>query len=341
MQIRPVALPLAVALLVSVPSTAAAEFIHVVAPGESLSSVAALDGLTVTQLASANGLTPDAELLAGSQLVIPPQEIETSVPGEESAATMSGESAVTAPRESAGSVSGEDFDEDGDGASPTASPSPEGPASESYVVQPGDTLSAIAARSGTTVAQLAAANGLDPSQPLLYGTTLSLGASSASETHEVSSSRAALPQGESQEAAGGPPFTTAQTVTPEEIASIASANGVSPALANAIAYMESGDNNGLTSSANARGVMQITPSTWSWIQRWLAGATPLAPASALDNVRGGVMLLHALLEAAGGDERLAIAGYYQGLQSVRAEGMYPSTEQYVDDVQALEQRFGG
>jgi hypothetical protein len=61
----------------------------------------------------------------------------------------------------------------------------------------------------------------------------------------------------------------------------------------------------------------------------------------LDNVRGGVTLLHSLLEATGDDEALATAGYYQGLPPVLQNGAYPSTQHYVEDVQALQQRFGG
>ena len=39
------------------------------------------------------------------------------------------------------------------------------------------------------------------------------------------------------------------------------------------------------------------------------------------------------------DVRQAVAGYYQGLQSVRDHGMYPSTKQYVANVMALRARF--
>jgi hypothetical protein len=58
-------------------------------------------------------------------------------------------------------------------------------------------------------------------------------------------------------------------------------------------------------------------------------------------VRGGVLLLHWLLDNSGGDEATAAAGYYQGLPSVQRYGMYASTQQYVADVQALQARFGG
>ena len=46
-----VVIPVALATMLSAPATASAAFPHVVASGESLSSVAAGDGLTVDQLA--------------------------------------------------------------------------------------------------------------------------------------------------------------------------------------------------------------------------------------------------------------------------------------------------
>jgi soluble lytic murein transglycosylase-like protein len=68
--------------------------------------------------------------------------------------------------------------------------------------------------------------------------------------------------------------------------------------------------------------MQILPGTWDWIQRTLlAGGPALAPASAADNVRGGVLMLRSLLNSTGGDPALAAAGYYQGLPSVQRDGM--------------------
>jgi hypothetical protein len=89
-------------------------------------------------------------------------------------------------------------------------------------------------------------------------------------------------------------------------------------------------------------VMQILPGTWDWIQRTLVpGGAPLDPASATDNVRGGVLMLRSLLNSTGGDPAMAAAGYYQGLPSVEQNGVYPDTQQYIDSVMALRQRFGG
>ena len=140
---------------------------------------------------------------------------------------------------------------------------------------------------------------------------------------------------------GGPPYPTVQRVTISQVEQIAAENRVAAWLGAAIAWEESGFNNALVSSADARGVMQILPGTWDWIQDTLTLGVPLAPASAIDNVRGGVLYLRALLRATGGDLRLAIAGYVQGLASVRRNGMFAVTRQYVSDVMALRQRFAG
>ncbi|HEY8763495.1 MAG TPA: lytic transglycosylase domain-containing protein, partial [Solirubrobacteraceae bacterium] len=144
-----------------------------------------------------------------------------------------------------------------------------------------------------------------------------------------------------QGTASSPPYPTPERVTASQIGQIASANGVSPSLAAAIGWQESGFNNDLVSSADARGVMQILPGTWDWINRTLTAGTPLAPASASDNVRGGVLLLHSLLSATGGDPAMAAAGYYQGLPSVQQHGLYSDTQNYVNSVMALRQQFGG
>jgi N-acetylmuramoyl-L-alanine amidase len=97
----------------------------------------------------------------------------------------------------------------------------------------------------------------------------------------------------------------------------------------------------MVSPANARGVMQVMPGTWDYVQDNLAGDQALDPNSATDNIHAGVMYLKRLLTDAGGDENAAIAGYYQGLASVRERGLYDDTQRYVANVQALRSRFGG
>ncbi|HXB15991.1 MAG TPA: LysM peptidoglycan-binding domain-containing protein [Solirubrobacteraceae bacterium] len=301
--------------LLAVPSPASA-FNHVVAPGESLSSVAATDGVTVEELAAANGLSGEAQLVAGSDLTIPAQGSEAGEPGGE----------ATGAGEPGGEATG--AGEPGSDAPPTEAAQSSPSAGGGYLVEPGDTLSSIAARDGTTVEALASANGLDPAGTLLSGTVLDLPGGSPEAV--------GTPAG-----AEAPPYPTEETVSPSEVGSIAEEHGISPSLAEAVAEQESGFNNGLTSSTDARGVMQIEPETWSYISRDLAGPPPLQAASASSNVRGGVLLLQQLLNETGGDPVGAVAGYFQGLESVRRHGEYPETEAYVDSVLALQRRFAG
>jgi N-acetylmuramoyl-L-alanine amidase len=317
------------AVVLAAPAAASAAFPHVVVPGESLSSVAATDGLSVDQLASANGIAADGQLVAGATLMIPPQ---------------SGATGGSAASGAAGSGTASAAGETGGGAQAPVSASSASASASGYVIQPGDTLSGIAARTGTSVAELAATNGLDPNGVLLAGAALRLTGSGsvAPATPSQVPSAATQPVGAAAEgSAANPPYPTPERVSASEVGSIAGANGVSPSLAAAIGWQESGFNNDLVSSADARGVMQILPGTWEWIQRTLTAGTPLAPASAADNVRGGVLLLHSLLASTGGDPALAAAGYYQGLSSVRQNGLFNSTQQYVNSVMALRQRFGG
>jgi N-acetylmuramoyl-L-alanine amidase len=318
-----VLIPIIAVIALAAPSAAWADFPHVVTPGESLSSIASTDGLTVEELAAANGLSSDAQLVTGSTLMIPPHDGGASSGG----ASVDSSSGSSSRDASSGSSSG--------GGSSSSSSS-----DGTYVVQPGDTLTSIAENAGTTVAKLAAANGLDPDGILRDGTSLQVSGGSGAAA-DSSSSQDRSSGTSNQIAVDAPPYPTAEHVSASEVSSIADANGVPPSLAEAIGWQESGFNNDLVSSADARGVMQILPGTWDYIQRNLTPGDPLAPASASENVRGGVLLLHNLLDLTGGDPSLAAAGYYQGLQSVRQNGLYNDTQQYVNSVMALRQRFGG
>jgi soluble lytic murein transglycosylase-like protein len=136
------------------------------------------------------------------------------------------------------------------------------------------------------------------------------------------------------------PYASTGRVSSGDIATVAARNGVPASLASAIAWQESGFNNAMVSSANARGVMQVMPGTWNWVQANLARRR-LDPSSAIDNVGAGVLYLGHLLQESGGDPALAAAGYYQGIGSVRSIGMLPETKRYVANVLALRSRFGG
>jgi LysM repeat protein len=265
---------------------------YTIQPGDTLSGIAASAGVSVADLAAANGLDPNGVIVAGNSLAL-----------------------------AGGASSG--------GSPGAAAPAVQG----AYTVREGDTLSALAAGAGVSVADMAAMNGLDPDGILVAGTPLKLPSGAAAPAQSSTPAPAQVVP----EAAPAP---TATTVGAGDIQAVASQYGVSPSLAAAIAWQESGFNNSMVSSANARGVMQVMPGTWDYVQQNLA-SRPLDPSSATDNVHAGVMYLKQLLDQTGGDENTAIAGYYQGLSSVQNRGLYDDTQRYVENVQALRSRFGG
>ena len=75
--------------------------------------------------------------------------------------------------------------------------------------------------------------------------------------------------------------------------------------------------------------MQILPGTWEWIQLVLAPGRRCRRTRPRTTSGAASLLLHSLLGATGGDPATAAAGYYQGLPSVQAHGMYSDTQQYV------------
>jgi LysM repeat protein len=309
----------ALALTLTAPADAA---IHEVAPGETLSGIAIADGLPVGLLAAANGLPIDAHVIAGSILVIP-------------AAGQAAATTAVAPTATAGEP-GEPAGDDGDESATTASASSSAPpALGAYTVRPGDTLGELARRSGVPVEQMAYMNGLRVNDVLLSGTVIKLptGSPIASSSATTEPSGAVVP--------AAAPTATPVRLSAAQVGSIAAANGVPASLATAIAWQESGFNNGFVSAANARGIMQILPGTWDYVQSALIPGQRLDPASAADNVRAGSLYLGQLLRETGGDPATAVAGYYQGLKSVRAIGMLPETRRYVANVLALRSQFGG
>jgi soluble lytic murein transglycosylase-like protein len=310
---------LAAAVLAAVPAAAHAAVPHTVQAGETLWTIASANNLTNRALAAFNGLQPEGHVILGSTIQIPsPPEAYAAmqrvgmVPATSSAGAPSGAQPAAA-------------------APVTASaPKPMG----GYTVRPGDTLSGLAGVAGVPMASIAAMNGLDPAGILLAGTVIKL------PTGSPAPPGAATPAPAQRVIPAAAPQPTSQRADAGLIHAVASRNGVSGSLAAAIAWQESGFNNGMVSSANARGVMQIMPGTWTFIQESLS-PRPLNAASAEDNVAAGVLYIKHLLAQTGGDESSAIAGYYQGLGSVRSRGLYDDTRQYVANVQSLRGRFGG
>ena len=201
-----------------------------------------------------------------------------------------------------------------------------------YKVRPGDTLSGLAAAARVPAAQMAYMNGLNPTAQLVAGTVIKLPTGASINTTTPAPAQTIVPQ--------AAPMASPGRLTAGQVGTLAAQSGAPSSLASAIAWQESGFNNAMISSANARGVMQVMPGTWSWVQANLAG-TRLDPSSPTDNVKAGSLYLAHLLRETNGDPAMAAAGYYQGLASVRRIGMLPETRRYVANVLALRGRFGG
>jgi LysM repeat protein len=148
----------AAAVTMTAPAAAHAEVAHVVQPGETLWSISAANNLTTRTVAVYNGLPEDAQVVVGQTVNVPTVE--------EGAAALAAAGTTTSSSSS--------------GTSSATSGGVE------HVVQPGETLTGVAAVNGIAPADLAAANGLAADAYLIAGATITI--PSASGTTASSSS---------------------------------------------------------------------------------------------------------------------------------------------------------
>jgi LysM repeat protein len=286
---------------------------HTVASGETVSAIATRYGTTVAAVSAANGLDARAFIRVGQTLTIP----------------------------GAGAASA---------AATPASPAPA--AGGSHTVASGETVSAIATRYGTTVAAVTAANGLDARAFIRVGQTLTIpgaGAAPATaapaatgttlvgntflgRTYAPSVVASANANKATLLAMGVPSKADMQA----KVAATARAMGVDPALAQAIAFQESGFNHTSVSPANAIGTMQVIPSSGEWASQLVGRDLNLIDPD--DNVVAGVAILRQLVKSSP-DLPTAIASYYQGSGSVKRNGMFSDTRRYVANIQTHMARY--
>jgi LysM repeat protein len=207
-----------------------------------------------------------------------------------------------------------------------------------HTVVPGDTLYGIAARYHVSPARIARRNHLPRSLVVVLGSRLAIPQHvTASATTSSGSSDGAT------SAALHDRALLAQRAEPDQdqiegmLRSTAAKWGLDPRLALAISWQESGWNMRAVSGVDAIGAMQVMPETGTFIANDVVNR-PLDLYDAQDNITAGVALLSLLTHDASSTRR-AVAGYYQGLGSVRAHGMFASTKQYVADVMALRQSY--
>jgi LysM repeat protein len=152
--------------LVVLSATANAAVSHTVLPGETLWSIAAANNFTTDSLAAYNGLSADAQVYTGETIQIPTES--------ETAGTLASSGTSTATSSSSMS-------------------------STSHTVQPGESLSSVAAANGISAATLAADNGLSSDALLITGEQIAIPASSGTTTSTPTSPSI------SSSASGAPP----------------------------------------------------------------------------------------------------------------------------------------
>ncbi|GAC1312767.1 MAG: hypothetical protein NVSMB12_03380 [Acidimicrobiales bacterium] len=198
-----------------------------------------------------------------------------------------------------------------------------------YTVRPGDTLSAIAGRAGTSVSDLLNANHLTDPNRIYAGQTLLIDGRP--------------PVIEAQPATGGG-YPALLQRHPDRLSLLpsfrhwAAVSGVPADLLEAITWMESGWQNGVVSSTGAIGIGQIEPGTARFINQMLGAQ--LDPRRPDDNIRMAAAYLAWILRHTGGRVDTALAGYYQGIASVIRRGLMPETRHYVQVIELLRPQFG-
>jgi soluble lytic murein transglycosylase-like protein len=110
-----------------------------------------------------------------------------------------------------------------------------------------------------------------------------------------------------------------------------------PKLVLAVSYWESGWDQSRVSETGAVGLMQVQPATAQEAGPALLGRQ-VDIADAYDNADVGTAVLKQNINAFK-DVSMALAAYYQGPTSLRANGMFPETQQYVQGILDLAARM--
>ena len=214
----------------------------------------------------------------------------------------------------------------------------------SHVVRAGETLSDLAVRYGTTSAAIRRQNNLSSStirigQRLVVPGSSRAGASTSAVPTTNAGKR--IPETVRRSVAENRRILASRSHPSKAqvrrmVAATARKHGVSPSLALAVAYHESGFQQRVVSGVNAIGVMQVLPSTGRVLSQQHGRRLDLLKTQ--DNITAGVLLLRQLVRSTGSTDR-ALAGYYQGLGSIARKGILPQTRTYIRNVNALRARF--
>jgi len=304
--------------------------VYTVKSGDTLSGIAARHGVKLSDLFSRNGLSMRSVIYPGQRINIG------------ATAKASAPSRAAAPKPAPARP-----------AAPKAAPAPV--RSGSYTIKSGDTLSGIAARHGVKLSAILSANRLTMSSVIYPGHKLAIPGAGTGTIKPASSQPAApvaplvpstflgfsYPKAVVSSANQNKALLNASPVPTREqmkqiVADTARRMGVSPSLAMAFAYQESGFNHRSVSPANAIGTMQVIPSSGGWASELVGRKLNLL--DPYDNATAGIAIIRQLV-ATSKNLDYAIAGYYQGQYSVSTKGMYEDTKAYVASIKALRKTF--
>jgi LysM repeat protein len=340
----------------------------VVRSGDTLTAIARRHDLTISRLVELNGLSDPSRIYAGQRLRLEPApKPAASAPAAQDAAAepaskervhtvRAGEHLTRISRTYGVTIAeivaandladpsrifaGQRLTIPGVAAAPAkpkpaaAAPAP-APASKARVhaVRAGEHLTGIARAYGVTIAAIAQANDLaDPSR-IFVGQRLTIPGVPAPSSAAKASASSAMP-------ASMAALVAERDAIRRVIVEEARRFDVPPAFALAVAWQESGWQQGVTSWAGAVGVMQLLPATGEWVGEAMLGK-PVDLADPRQNVRAGVRLLAHYLDRYDGNRDLVLAAYYQGQTAADRHGVFRVSRPYIASIKVLERLFGG
>lgn len=307
--------------------------VHVVLPGDTLSSIAGRYGVSLSRLADANNLADHDVIIAGERIVIPGASTPSQVtgyserrhlvqPGDTLSSIAQSYGVALAEIVAANGlanpnlvVAGQSLNIPGGGPVVAASAAP---TSATHIVKAGETLAGIALRYGVSQSAIIEANGISNPNIIVEGRALSVPGASGTQV-----------------AGRGYSLTEYEIVLENAAAEF----GISAALIKALAWQESGWNQFVESHAGAVGLMQVTPWTADWALLTLTPDATDWRTNPVSNARMGAAILHHWLVRSDWDTTIALASYYQGWRAVQEYGLYDETVVYVNNVMSLVPQF--